>query len=98
MPSVTIDRTVSLENAAAALQEQFGGDYTVTPSRSGSTEKIVVRRSLAIANVHLSRTGETTTFRVHGGGVIINRIINQFGIARRVAKAIEDAFGSATHA
>jgi hypothetical protein len=96
MPRVTIDRSVSLEDAAAALQEQFGGDYTVTPSRSGSKEKIVVRRSLAIANVHLARTGETTTFRVRGGGVIINRIINQFGIARRVTTAIGDAFGSAT--
>jgi hypothetical protein len=46
----------------------------------------------ALATVHLDQDGNTTTFHVHGGGLVISRMINEFGIAKRVAAAIEEAF------
>ena len=45
--------------------------------------------------MHLNRDGNATTFRVHGGGLIIGRIINEFGIARTVTEALKDSLGSA---
>jgi hypothetical protein len=46
----------------------------------------------SLANVHLTRDGNTTTFHVHGGGLVISRMINEFGIAKMVTQAIEEAF------
>jgi hypothetical protein len=40
--------------------------------------------------VHLDLDGSTTTFHVHGGGLVISRMINEF--AKWVAAAIEEAF------
>ena len=51
---------------------------------------------MASATVRLSRDGNSTTFRVHGGGLIITRLVNEFGIARTVTAAIEEKLGS-TH-
>jgi hypothetical protein len=42
--------------------------------------------------VHVARDDNATTFHVHGGGLIIGRIINEFGIARTVTSAIGEAF------
>jgi hypothetical protein len=39
--------------------------------------------------------GDTTAFRVHGGGLIIGRAITEFGIARRVTGALEESLGPA---
>jgi hypothetical protein len=44
--------------------------------------------------VHLDHDANTTTFHVHGGGLVISRMINEFGIAKKVAAAIEEAFTS----
>jgi len=43
----------------------------------------------------VGRDGDTTTFRIHGGGLIVGRIVNEFGIARTVTAAIKDSLGSA---
>lgn len=48
----------------------------------------------SIANVHLDHNGDTTTFRVHGGGLIISRMLNEFGIAKKVSQAIEASLRS----
>jgi hypothetical protein len=32
-----------------------------------------------------------TTFRVHGSGLVISRMVNEFGIAKKVAAVIEEA-------
>jgi hypothetical protein len=45
-----------------------------------------------MANVHLEQTSGTTAFRVHGGGFVISRLINELGIAKKVAAALEEAF------
>jgi len=94
MPTATIPAAITPQQAADALKEQLGSGYKVTPHGTGS---LTVKRSgLAFATVHLNRDGNTTTFRVHGGGLIIGRIINEFGIARTVTEALKDSLGSAS--
>lgn len=44
------------------------------------------------ATVHLTRDGDATVFHVHGGGLVISRMINEFGIAKKAATAIAEAF------
>jgi hypothetical protein len=46
--------------------------------------------------VHLDRDGNVTTFHVHGGGLVISRMVNEFGIAKKVAATIEETFGRRT--
>jgi hypothetical protein len=89
MPSMTIPRPISAQQAANALQEQLGSVFTVTTHGGGS---LTVRHGpLAFATVRLRRNGDATTFNVHGSGLIINRIINEFGIARIVTSAVKES-------
>jgi len=91
MASVTISRAITTQEAAGALQERLGSGYQVTPHGSGS---LTVRHgAMAFATVHLRRDGDATAFRVHGGGLIIGRIVNEFGIARTVTAALRETFG-----
>jgi hypothetical protein len=53
----------------------------------------VKQSAAALATVHLDHDGNTTTFHIHGGGLVISRMVNEFGIAKRVAGAIQEAFG-----
>jgi hypothetical protein len=94
MPSATIPRAITTQQAADALREQLGGGYTITPRGSGS---LAVKHvgTLAFATVRVGRDGDATTFRVHGSGLIVNRIVNEFGIARKVTGALKDGLGSA---
>jgi len=93
MPSATIPRTITPQQAADALKEQLGSGYKVTPH--GTDSLTVKHGGLAFATVHLNRDGNATTFRVHGGGLIVGRIVNEFGIARTVTEAIKESLGSA---
>ena len=92
MPSATIPRAITPQQAADALKEQLGSGYTVTPHGTGSLT--VKHGGLAFATVRVGRDGNATTFRVHGGGLIVGRIVNEFGIARTVTAAIKDSLGS----
>ena len=47
----------------------------------------------AFATMRLYHDGDATGFRVHGGGLIIGRVVNEFGVARTVTEAIRAAFG-----
>jgi len=95
MPTVTIEGPVTLQETAKALQEKLGKRYEVTTHGSGSQEALKVRRSAAAtATVHLSQDGNATTFHVHGGGIVISRMVNEFGIAKKVAATIKEAFGT----
>ena len=64
-------------------------------TRHGSGSLTVKRGSLAFATVSLRRDGDATTFRVHGGGLIIGRLVNELGIARTVTAAIREISGPA---
>ncbi|HXZ65396.1 MAG TPA: hypothetical protein VEH05_11715 [Streptosporangiaceae bacterium] len=91
MPSATIPRTITSDQAADALQDRLGSHYKVT--RHGSGSLTVHHGPLAFATVRLGQNGDATTFHVHGSGLIIGRIVNEFGIARTVTTAIKDSFG-----
>jgi hypothetical protein len=90
MPSATIPRAITPQQAADVLKAQLGDGYTITSRGSGS---LTVKHAgtLAFATVRLNRDGNSTTFRVHGSGLIINRIVNEFGIARKVTEALKEA-------
>jgi len=90
MPTATIPRAITPQEAADALREQLGSGYQVTPHASGSLT--VKHGSLAFATVRLRQDGNATTFHTHGGGLIVGRIVNEFGIARTVTAAIKERF------
>jgi len=93
MPSATIPRAITSQEAAEALRQQLGSGYKVTPH---SQDKLTVSHGgVAFASVHLARNGNATAFHVHGGGLILGRIVNEFGIARKVNAAIRESLGTA---
>jgi hypothetical protein len=95
MPTVTVERPVTLQETATALQDKLGSRYEVTTYGSGAQEALKVKQSMAAtATVHLNQAGNGTTFHVHGGGLVISRMVNEFGIAKKVAETIEEAFGN----
>jgi hypothetical protein len=99
MPSVTVEGPVTVQETAKALQEKLGSRYEVTTHGSGTEEALKVKQSAAsTATVHLTRDGNATTFHVHGGGLVISRMVNEFGIAKKVTATIEEAFGTAPSA
>jgi len=94
MPTVTVTRSVTLQETATALHDKLGDRYEVTTHGSGAQEALKVKQSAAeTAPVHLNQDGNTTTFHVHGGGLVISRMVNEFGIAKKVAATIAEAFG-----
>ena len=94
MPTVTVAGSVTLQQAATALQDKLGSRYEITTHGSGPQQALKVKQSAAsTATVHLDQDGNATTFHVHGGGLVISRMVNEFGIAKKVATAIADAFG-----
>ena len=93
MPTVTVEGSVSLQQAATALQGKLGSRYEVTTHGSGAHEALKVKQSAAsTATVHLTRDGDATVFHIHGGGLVISRMVNEFGIAKKAAEAITEAF------
>jgi len=92
MPTATIPRTITPQETAEALRQHFGSGYKVTPH---SRDKLTVSHGgVAFATVHLAPDGNTTTFHVHGGGLIIGRLVNEFVIARTVTAAIRESLGA----
>jgi hypothetical protein len=62
---------------------------------SGAQEALKIKQSAAsTATVHLDQNGNATTFHVHGGGLVISRMVNEFGTAKKVATAIAEAFAT----
>ena len=95
MPTVTVEGSVTLQQAATALQGKLGSRYEVTTHGSGTQQALKVKQSAAsTATVHLDQDGNATTFHVHGGGLVISRMVNEFGIAKKVAA---DHRGSLRH-
>ena len=93
MPTVTIDRSLTVQDTAEALQQKLGDRYEITTHGQGEQEALKIKQSAAaLATVHLDHDSNTTTFHVHGGGLVISRMINEFGIAKKVAAALEESF------
>jgi hypothetical protein len=88
MPTTTIARpNVSRDEAMEAVRQELGSDFKVKP---GSHDEVfsVERGTLSGAKVHIKADDGSTAFHVHGTGIIIGRIVNELGIARKVASAI----------
>src|SRR3974377_2339131 len=95
MPTVTVEGPVTLQQTAAALHDKLGSRYEVTTHGSGAEQALKVKQSAAAtATVHLDQDGNATTFHVHGGGLVISRSVHEFGIAKKVASTIEEAFAA----
>jgi hypothetical protein len=95
MPTVSVVRPdITKEEAATALQAQLGSQYAVAVKEGSSHEVLSVKKStLSFASVRLVREAGVTKFRVHGGGLIIGRLMNELTIALKVAAAIKAAPG-----
>jgi len=92
MATAHVERQVSLDQAMEALRQQFGDRYRLTPSHRGAHDAIRVGHGMEMATVHIDRSSEKTTFKVHGGGLIAGRLINEFGLARRLRSTLQDSF------
>jgi hypothetical protein len=91
MPTVTIPRAdISRDEAMQALTQQLGSGYKVKPGHNAEVFS-VEKGTLSGAKVHMKPNAGSTQFHVHGTGIIIGRIVNEFGIARKVASAISSA-------
>ncbi len=51
---------------------------------------------ISTPHVWLERSTEGTTAQIHSGGLIITRLINEIGIANKVAEALWDSLGVAS--
>jgi len=98
MPTLTIERFVTMQDTAEALRRKLGDRFVVTIHGEGGQELAlkVKQSATSLATVRLDQTSGTTTFRIAGGGLVISRLINEFGIAKKVATALEEAFKPAT--
>jgi hypothetical protein len=86
---------VTLQETADALRSELGDHYEISTHGTGARQALKIKQSAAAtATVHLGQDGDATTFHVHGGGLVISRVVNEFGIARKVATAVADAFAN----
>jgi 2-polyprenyl-3-methyl-5-hydroxy-6-metoxy-1,4-benzoquinol methylase len=93
MPTVTVKGFVSPHDAAEALRGQLGSQYEIATHGTGDQEMLTIKQSAtATATVRLGQEGTATTFHVHGGGLIVSRLVNELGLAKKVATAIKEAF------
>jgi hypothetical protein len=84
---------VTLQEAAEALHGKLGDRYEITTHGTGAQQTLKIKQSaVSTATVHLDQNGDATTFHVHGGGLVVSRMVNEFGIAKKAAAAIAEAF------
>jgi hypothetical protein len=95
MPTVIVRESVTLQQATTAVQDKLGDRYEITTHGTGAQQALKVKQSAAAtATVHLDQDGNATTFHVHGGGLVISRMVNELGIAKKVSMAIAEAFAT----
>jgi hypothetical protein len=91
MPTVSIKSDASEADVVTAIKTGLGPGYDVE-SKDGDKEVITVQKgTLTTAHVKLERTPAGTKAHVHGGGLIIGRLVNELGIANKVAKALKSS-------
>jgi hypothetical protein len=89
MPTVTVSRAdVPRDEAMQAVRQELGNEFEVQPGNQQNVFS-VNKGVMTGAKVHIKQDQGTTQFHVHGTGIIIGRIVNELGIARRVASALE---------
>lgn len=87
MPKVKVPRkNVTPGEIVTVLSRRLGPGYQV--ERNGD-HRVTVRKSpLMYASVSISDQPGASVFGVHGGGLLVLRLVNTFGTARHVADAL----------
>lgn len=103
MSTVTVSRTdLSTEGVAGVLRNGLGPDYHVLPGKAigqlafqglkqGQPDTIAVTLGdgrFVKAQVTITARGGQTELRIKPGGVTVDRLVNTFGIARQVRRAL----------
>jgi hypothetical protein len=91
MPTVVIKSGTTEAELVTALKSALGSGFTVEARESGKEIVNVEKSTMSTAHVRIERTLTDTKAHVHGGGIIIGRIINELVLANKVAKAIKDS-------
>jgi hypothetical protein len=91
MPNVKVRKTaISAEDAAEVIRRGLGDGYQV--ETSGDAEILVRKSAVSRAKVRLQEEAGGTVFHVSGQGYpFILMLVNQYGIAKRVAAVIGEA-------
>ena len=95
MPTVRVPRkNVTPNEIVTVLSRRLGAGYQVDSNGAG---RVTVRKSqLMYADISIADTPGASVFRIHGGGLVLLRMVNTLGTARRVADALlrSPEFGS----
>jgi hypothetical protein len=91
MPTVSVKSDASEADLVTAIKAGLGSGYDVEPKESDKEVITVQKGTMTTAHVKLERTPDGTKAHVHGGGLIIGRLVNELGIANKVAKAIKSS-------
>jgi hypothetical protein len=91
MPTVSIKNDASEADVVTAIKTGLGSGYEVEPKTSGKEVITVQKGAMTTAHVRLERTPAGTKAHIHGGGLVIGRIVNELSIANKVAKAIKSS-------
>jgi hypothetical protein len=88
VPTVSIKSDASKTDVASAIKTGLGAGYVV--EAKADKEAITVQKgAMTTAHVKLEHSPTGSKAHVHGGGIIIGRIVNELGIANKVAKVIK---------
>jgi hypothetical protein len=91
LPTVSIKSGATDDELVAALQAGLGSDYEVKPKSSEKAVITVQKGTMTTAHIKLERTADVTKAHIHGGGLVISRLINEFGLANKVANVIRSS-------
>ncbi len=87
MPKVRVPRkNVTPGEVVSVLSRRLGPGYQV--ESIGGRRVTIKKSSLMYASVSISDQPGASVFGVHGGGLLLLRLVNTFGTARRVADAL----------
>jgi hypothetical protein len=86
--------TADLDFVADALRHDLGKGYTVVTRDGAHPALRVSSSSMSYANVRLQQRDDGTHVKVHGGGFLVGRAVNECTIARKVAGALRRSAGA----
>jgi hypothetical protein len=91
MPHVDVPiADLTLDRVVEWLRQELGEGYRVGVPHEAGHIKVEVS-PLVYANVHLKGRADGTRLSVHGGGFLVDRLMNEWSIARTVTKALRTA-------
>lgn len=93
MAAIQVGRQIQAEDAQAALSEALDPGYRVSVSSPSSLK--VTRNFLIWGTVHMSCTGDSTSFRVRPGGLIVVAAFNALYTVPKIREALGRAFSEA---